>query len=263
MKNRLAILFLAAIIFFGGCILDAPREEPLPFVTEQDIWEEFGIKVIGEIWEKPTAPPGNKIGEYQLTPDELLLINNVLFSLPRGLLYGLEGITVVYQPMLGSGGFYYSQENRVFIIGNPDRAGSSYTARVKFIMDLYHEIGHHLDYYSHLSPQDLVDFFQLYDRSSNENDFASIYGMSSLAEDFGTLFEAYVINTEALLKQADESPILKAKVELVSKVFSEYRYRVENNGAIMRSKGDERIVWPYKSRTNPALDKKLFARLSN
>jgi hypothetical protein len=231
-------------------------EELLPFVTVQDIWEEFGIKVAGEIWDQPNTK-GKKIEDYQLTSDELLLIYNVLSSLPQKLLEELEGITIVYQLTPGAGGLYFSGEKRVIIVGTPDRPEASYTGRGKFISSLYHEIGHHIDY-SLLSPKEREDFSQLHNRSQNEKDFASRYGMNYPWEDFATLFEAYCMDTEALLEQASESHLLKEKVEFVSRLFSDYRYKVESNGAIMRFEGDERIVWPYKSRTNPMIEEKLF-----
>ncbi len=77
-------------------------------------------------------------------------------------------------------------------------------------------------------------------------------------EDFATLFEAYSMDTEALLEQANESRLLERKIKFVSRLFPDYRYKVESSGAITRSKGDERIVWPYKSRTNPMIEGKLF-----
>ena len=135
-------------------------EEPLPLVSIQDVWEEFGIKVTGEVWDQPDYK-GKKIEDYSITPDELLLVYNVLSSLPQRLLKELEGITIVYQPTPGAVGFYPLGEKRVIIFGTPDRPGASYTGRNRFISVFYHEIGHHIDN-SLLSPQERADFYQLY-----------------------------------------------------------------------------------------------------
>lgn len=234
-------------------------EELLLLVTIQDIWEEFGIKVAGEIWDQPNIKR-KKIGDYQLTPDELLLIYNVLSSLPQKLLKELKSITVVYRATPGAGGLCFWREKKIVIVGTPDRPEASYTGRSRFISTLYHEIGH-LIYYRYLPSQEREEFLGLYNQSQNEKDFAPYYpyyGMNSSREDFATLFKAYCMDTEALLEQVSESRLLGEKVEFVSRLFPDYQYKVKSNGAITRFKGDERIVWLYKSRTNPMIEKKFF-----
>lgn len=238
-----------------GTVVTPEDEQPLPLVTIQDIWEKFEIRVVGEIWDRASIFRGKKIGDHQPTVDELLLVYNVLSSLPQNILEGLKGlesITILYRPTSGVGGLYF--QKRIVIIGTPDRPGAVSSARGAFITALYHEIGHYVGD-SMLSLDEWTRFSLFHYISQNKEDFADCYGMNNPCEDFATLFEAYFSDTEALLERASKSQLLREKLNFVSRLFpDDWRYKVERNGAITRFEGEKKMVWPYRSRTNPSIE---------
>jgi hypothetical protein len=246
-------------------------------VTEEDILNEFGIEVIGEIWDKNNSS-GKKIKDYQPTEDQLHLVYNVLSSLPSRLLEDIEGIKIVPLDTPGAGGFKSGKV--IVIIGIPDLEEAVYTARAKYISTIYHEIGHIVDFYS-LLPEEKKLFDELHARSKLLEDYASLYGSNNRLEDFTTMVEAYTSDTRALLERVGYSSVLREKFKFMVNLFSQwikdervaYIYKVEADGTIIRTEvgiGSDGLPvlteninqkeWHYRSRSNPQIGAILFGK---
>ncbi len=87
-----------------------------------------------------------------------------------------------------------------------------------------HEIGHIVHFRSSsLSGADLNNFQDFHNRSSSSGlgDFASYYGRTNWREDFATIFEAYMFDSQAFISRAKQSPLLLEKLKIVIKAFHE------------------------------------------